>query len=106
MKATETQNRDGQWQWFPHGTGKNGKPHSLLTQCVASGASVLLLSFKDSDGTYGFVPIDLRILTVRERRQLAVRGLTRGLAQLCEDFAVFPVGTDGLSAALASLLPA
>ena len=66
---------------------------------------MLLLSCKD-DGVYCFVPIDLRVLTVRERKQLVVRGLTRDLMGVCEDFGVFAVGADGLSAALAGLLPA
>ena len=106
LKAAEKKSKQGRWQWFPHGKGKNGKRHSLLTQCVASGADVLLLSYKDDDGVYVFVPIDLRVLTGPVRKQLAVRGLTRLLPELCEDFGVFPFGVDDLSAALAGLLPA
>jgi hypothetical protein len=104
LKATETKDDKGFWRWYAHGRGKNGKPHSLLSQCTASGADTLLLAWKENAQS-GYAPIRLSELTTKQRRQLVVPCLTRRLEDLPADFGVASLGPADMRATLAAMLP-
>jgi hypothetical protein len=99
------------WAFQAHGKAKNGAKHSLWSQCRASGAAILLLSWKPPGGARSYFPMLLADSSTTQRRMLRVRCLKRTEEELEHDFGPKGEGrrtvlATGLEGALAALLPA
>ena len=79
MKAAETGPPFG---FTAHGKHDNGKWATLLSQCVASGADALLLTWKPGKAAREWMVIPMQALHTREKRILRTRRLSKTPEQL------------------------
>jgi len=94
------------WAFHAHGKAKNGKKHSLWTQCQASGAQILVLaSRRGTTGRWCFMVVHLGGLRTAQRRALQLRTLKGRIADLAETFECSPVGSARLLGEVAERLP-
>ena len=101
LKATETPIGNA-WSWTACGTARNGKPHSLWSQCRAAGSGVLLLAFKRGSGRRRFFVVGLAAARRAAVRALQKQCLQRTMASLTRLFGE-PIGAEELAVRLAAL---
>lgn len=101
LKATESPVGDA-WSWTACGASRNGRPHSLWSQCRVAGSGVLLLAFKRASGRRLFFVVDLAAAKGAAVRALQKQCLHRTTVSLTRLFGE-PVRAGGLAARLAAM---